>query len=495
MAAAQRLPSPNPELAQLVDESGASKNALAHRVNELAREHGLPGQYNHTSVRNWTEKGMVPRPPVPLLIAQALRERLGRPVSTAEIGMPDELHTPHAHAGLEFPRDPSHAARVATQFWSQVNRRKFLSTGAFTVSAFATPVTRWLVQPSASPVPQTHHQSPDKAFAISTFAGPVNQWLSQSPDTPAVESGVGRRVGLHDVNELWQAAEEARRWDAKYGGGDAKSSSLTSYLRRRAAPLLHGTFSEPIGRELFSVSSELSRLVGWSAFDDGHHALAQQHFIQALSLARTGGNVELGAYVLTTMALQTLLRGHPSEAIDMCQGAYERSKTVAAPKVLAFTRLIEARAHARANAPRAAGAALAASEALLETARPAEQPTWIGYLTHARLSGDAAEVYRDLGNTKAALAWNTQAASMPADSSTRCVGIRLAVVGSAYLQAGDLDQGLHHGRQAVKVLSSVDSARARGYVRGVTTALEPWKNEARVKDFIHHARAQLALST
>lgn len=42
------------------------------------------------------------------------------------------------------------------------------------------------------------------------------------------------------------------------------------------------------------------------------------------------------------MALRASLRGCPDEAVDMAQGAYDRARHQAAPRVLAFARLIEA---------------------------------------------------------------------------------------------------------------------------------------------------------
>lgn len=74
------------------------------------------------------------------------------------------------------------------------------------------------------------------------------------------------------------------------------------------------------------MTAELSRLAGWTAFDVGQHDAAQRHFIQALRLARAGGDVQLGSYVLTTMAMQSLMRGFAAEAVDMAQGAFERAK-------------------------------------------------------------------------------------------------------------------------------------------------------------------------
>ncbi|MEV0915255.1 sporulation protein [Streptomyces sp. NPDC049967] len=459
---ARRSRPPNADLARLIEGCGASHKSLAHRINQLAQQAGTATDYSHTSVANWCRRGMTPKWPVPELLAQAIGERLGRCVGLAEIGMAD-AQTPDANVGLDFPRDPADAVRVATSFWSSVNRRDFLATGAsgFAVSAFAAPVTRWLVTPA---------------------------------DETAGHRG-GGQVGRADLDELREAADDARRWDSRYGGGNWKANSVTTCLQERAAPLLRGSFADGVGRELFSVTAELSRLAGWTAFDVGQHDVAQRHFIQALRLARAGGDVQLGCYVLTTMAMQSLLRGFAGEAVDMAQGAFERAKGRAVPRVLAFTKLIEARAHARENDPKAASRALAASEGLLEQAKDAggDEPAWIDFYHHARLSADAAEVFRDLRNPKAALAWNQRAAAMPPGVFTRSVGMRLAIVGTAHLQARDLGLGLELGNRSVDILARVRSSRALDYVREFSTALAPWRREPAVRDFIHRTRTELAI--
>lgn len=287
------------------------------------------------------------------------------------------------------------------------------------------------------------------------------------PCEEAADQVGGRQVGRADLDGLREAADEARRWDSRYGGGNGRATSVTACLSERAAPLLRGSFCEGVGRELFSVTAELSRLAGWTAFDVGRHDAARRHFVRALRLARAGRDVQLGCYVLTTMAMQSLLSGSVCEAVGMAQGAFERAKGQAAPRVLAFTKLIEARAHARGNDPRAAARALAASEDLLgrAEARAHEEPSWIDFYHHARLSADAAEVYRDLNNPKAALAWNQQAAAMAPGVFTRSVGMRLAIVATAHLQARDLEHGLELGHRSVGILAHVTSARAGGRLR------------------------------
>ncbi|MEV1009478.1 sporulation protein [Streptomyces sp. NPDC049881] len=444
--------SPNTSLAALVTASGASHKALAHRVNQLAAAAGRPTSYTHTSVVNWLD-GMVPRQPAPAMLAQALGERLGRAVDVAEIGL--AAQGPGGDSGLELPRDPADATQRASEFWRDMHRRTF--GRAFAVSAYTLPVTRWLIQPAAA-------------------------------HTPA--QGGGRRVGQRDLDELWQHAEQARQWDARHGGGTWRTSQVVDCLTTRAAPLLAGRATQQITDGLYSATAELSRLVGWAAFDSGEHALAQRHFVQALSLARAGGNAELGAYVLATMALQTMRRGYPDEAIDMAQGAVQRAGRDATPRVLAFARLIEARAHARTGDERAATRALSACEHLLDTARERQSPTYIAYFGPARMASDAVEIYRDLGKPRVAAGWDAQCA-MPA-GHTRAVGLRLSVTATAHLQARDLDQGLTVARRAVDILSGVSSARAREYIEDIHTALLPWSHDPRVQTWQTHTRRQLA---
>ncbi|MFE7805883.1 sporulation protein [Streptomyces sp. NPDC057430] len=450
---------PNLALKQLLEESGTSRESLARRVNSLSQLTGKSRGYTHTSVSNWIDRGMIPHAPVPSLIAAVLGERLGRPVSLDDIGM-GKLRENWADMGLDFPRDPEDALRLSVEYWSSMlQRRTLLTGGPLAIAAYHTPVRRWLAKPA---------------------------------DEPASREG-GRQVGRADLNELWHAAEDARRWDSKYGGGNARASSVTEVLQNQAAPLLRGTYTEALGAELFTATAELARVAAWAAVDTGQHGLAQQHFIQALRLARSAGDVQTGSYVMATMSLHAYLQGHVNEAIDMAEGAYERGKHHAAPRVIAFAKLAEARAHGKAGDARAASRALATAENLLASIRPGTRdPQQLAYLTHARISTDAVEISRDLGDLKSALRWSRQADAMPIGVYTRAVGIRLAVLSSAHIKAGNLDQGLDLGERAVDVLSRVNSPRAHDYVRQVNHSLQPWGREGRVRDFVHRSTTTFA---
>ncbi|MGH3843393.1 MAG: hypothetical protein ACRDS0_18410, partial [Pseudonocardiaceae bacterium] len=426
---------PNSDLERVITTSGASHSSLARRLNQLASGNGLHTSYTHTSWANWTRRGTMPAEPIRPLIAQVLAERLGRPVSLSEIGI-DTTDVTESVVGLDFPRDLPGAIHAASRFWSQVDRRDFFASGGIALAHYHTPIRRWLTTPA----------DPDAAFT-GDAAFP--------------------KVGRSDVTELLAAAEEARWWDSRYGGGNWRTSAITVCLKERAAPLLHGRYRDDIGKQLFTATAQLSRLAGWAAFDNGQHALAQRHYIQALRQARAGGDIPLGGYILVCMALQATLRGFHDDAIDMVDGAFQRARHRATPKVLAFYKLIEARIWARDSNPRAASTALADSERLLSSGanRSGDNPTWIDFLDHARLAADATEIHRDLAMPTQALRWNREA-TMATNVYARSHALRLAVLGSVHLQgySPDLHRAVAHGHRTVDVLAHVTSARALDYL-------------------------------
>ncbi|MFJ8495433.1 hypothetical protein ACIRBZ_44980 [Streptomyces sp. NPDC094038] len=105
----------NAALAELIEASQISRNALAQLVNSRAERAGHTCSYTHTSVTNWIVRGMTPKPPVPQFIAQVLADRLGHPVEPADTGMPQGSED-SSQIGLGFPRDTHDAVRTTAQF-------------------------------------------------------------------------------------------------------------------------------------------------------------------------------------------------------------------------------------------------------------------------------------------------------------------------------------------------------------------------------------------
>ncbi|MBM4829989.1 sporulation protein [Actinospica acidiphila] len=463
---------PNEKLGAVLALAGISNAGLARRVNDLGAQRGLTLRYDKTSVARWVSKGMVPQGAAPHLIAAAIGQKLGRPVPLHEIGLADA--DPAPEVGLAFPRDVGQAVKSATELYrlDLAGRRAGSGgiwqslAGSFAVSAYATPASRWLITPADSSV----------AREVS----------------PSEGSGAPLKVGHSDVQKLREAAEDARRWDSKYGGGDWRSSMVPECLRVEAAPLLLGSYSDDVGRSLFGAAAELTRLAGWMAFDTGQQEAAQRYYIQALRLARAAADVPLGGYVLASMSLQATYRGFGDEGVDLAQAALERNRGLATARTLSFFRLVEARAHARAGDAQAAGAALKSSESWLERSRPGDSdPTWLGFYSYDRFAADAAECYRDLKAPRQVRRFTEQALSKPTEEFVRSHGLRLVVSAVAELESGNLDAACEQGVRAVEVAGRISSARTTEYVKDLLHRLEPYGDEPRVVELRERARPLL----
>ncbi len=138
------------------------------------------------------------------------------------------------------------------------------------------------------------------------------------------------------------------------------------------------------------------------------------------------------------MAMQSLMRGFTSEAIDRAQGAYRRGQTLD-PRVAGFAKLIEARSHARA------------------------------------------------GDERSTSAWNA-AGPMPSDAFVRSRSVRLSVLASAHAQNGDLAQSLHLGRESLALFTRLGSLRGMEYLRVYGRSLEPWRRDPQVVTYLADVR-------
>ncbi|MFD9501042.1 sporulation protein [Streptomyces sp. NPDC060035] len=486
---------PNEKLGTVLALAGISNAGLARRVNDLGAQRGLTLRYDKTSVARWVAKGMVPQGAAPHLIAAAIGAKLGRPVPLHEIGLADA--DPAPEVGLAFPRDVGEAVRSATDLYrlDPAGRRgggiwQSLA-GSFAVSAYATPASRWLITPADPSV--ARDSTTAEAAILGAPGAPGAQGgvpVQPGPDTSSDASPL--RVGHSDVAKLREAAQDARRWDSKYGGGDWRSSMVPECLRVDAAPLLLGSYSDEVGRALFGASAELTRLAGWMAFDTGQQEAAQRYYIQALRLARAAADVPLGGYVLASMSLQATYRGFADEGVDLAQAAVERNRGLATARTMSFFRLVEARAHAKASDAPAAGAALKAAESWLERSRAGDaDPSWLGFYSYDRFAADAAECYRDLKAPRQARRFTEQALSKPTEEFVRSHGLRLVVSAVAELESGNLDAACAAGTRAVEVAGRISSARTTEYVRDLLHRLEPYGDEPRVAELRERARPLL----
>lgn len=98
--------------------------------------------------------------------------------------------------------------------------------------------------------------------------------------TGLVLPALGRHVGEADVARIRADAELFGLMDHRHGGGHVRWL-VVEYLRREVAPLVHGVYSDRVGRELLAAAAVLTRRAGMMACDCGRHGPARPVTISA----------------------------------------------------------------------------------------------------------------------------------------------------------------------------------------------------------------------
>jgi transcriptional regulator with XRE-family HTH domain len=108
------------------------------------------------------------------------------------------------------------------------------------------------------------------------------RWLIDRSRQPDSEIARGVRIGIADVDRFRATVDLFTQLDDRFGGGHARQA-LVQYLSTDADRLLHGRFSDSVGRALFSATAEATLLAAWMSYDSAPgSSLAQRYFIQAL---------------------------------------------------------------------------------------------------------------------------------------------------------------------------------------------------------------------
>lgn len=442
--------SPNDQLSYWLGRSGMSRKELARRVIAKAIEWGQPHiTPNATRVRRWLE-GETPRQPVPDILAGVFSEHFGWRITTYDLGLGDGAS---AEAALTY--DPSFAATVevvADLGRADVDRRKFLA---------------------AAP------------FAAVAGVGPSRDWLLNTLDQ---EPEPGPRVRLEDVSAVKNMFATFQRMDVLQGGGSGRLV-LAEYMNWHVYPLLRRSHDETVRRALCEAAAEQTYLLGWMAYDNGEHSVAQRYLIQSLRLAEESGNAPLGAHVLAGMADQATLLGNPREGRRLAQAGRQGLSRWTSPACLADLWCLEARALALLDEKVAAARAVVESERAYERVDLAEEPDWAAFIDPAYLHGEHANTMRDLGEAKAAEEHARRSIDhAKTQNRARRGAMSQAALAVSHLQRRDLDGAYAAGLRTLRLTGQVKSSRAVEAVQDLQRRMAPFGSHRLVADFNERVR-------
>lgn len=445
----------NEDLAALMREAGFLKDdgSVGLKVFARAASRHSDRTYTHTYVKRWLS-GMVPRDDVTRqAIVRALSERLGRLVGLDEVGFGAREKVP-ADLGLSYPDKAIEGLSVVGGLWrADLANASVLLNAPANVGAWNEASLSWLV--------------------------------SARRDTT---KGTGkRRVGPADIAGIQSTTELFDKLDGQHGGGHARRA-LIEFLRTDLDALLHGSYNDEIGRELFKVASQATLLGAWMSYDAGLHGLAQRYFIQALKLAELTGDRLRGASILDAMSHQATFLGKYREAANLARAARMGTETAGSPSASAHFYAMEARALARLGDAGECDQAMSAAVREFERRNPDDDPAdWFGYFNEAELAAELGHCNRDLGRAVDASAYASQSLGPAESGYVRSDFFVTMVLADAYLDQGEAEQACRVALDALEIGEQLKSARCQAYVDEFRHRLSRVGNSSTVRDFTEQA--------
>jgi hypothetical protein len=463
----------NEELILLLNTAGWRPETLARKLTAtLAKRPGETRFVHPKTPYGWLNHGDVPHPPIPDLVVLLLSEELGEAIPFDRV-WPAKAR----RSALWLPAD--HGMDVT---WSQAGTVELLHG--------------W--------VRDMLRRRGFTAISGAALTVPAWQWLDHGTKPVAPMN----RDSAHVSPELVTAIEDhicrLRRLDDAQGGGDA-----LGYVRDQfdvvARMLREQSYSARIGKRLHVALAELGQIAGFMAFDGNHHGLAQRYFLAGLHSAHTAGDRALAANILGMLAYQAAECGKVSDSLQLAAAAEAgAASTGATVRAMVQDRLT--RCHAAAGDLVGVDRARTRARELLGQAqeRPEQVPTWAYWVTPPCLDAHAGQALVEVANKvpgrRGRLLADSQSllaprvAVKPTDRYQRSAVFHGTYLALAHLYAGELDESVAIGRQALDRVGSVNSARSIGMLRQLRTELTaPARRNPTVRAFTTDLDAALAV--
>ncbi|GHC82432.1 transcriptional regulator [Streptomyces flavofungini] len=420
---------PNTLLDAILDEAGISHAGLAAHVNQAGKARGLSLRYEHTAVARWL-KGQRPRGQVPDLICEVLAGRLQRTVALDDIG-------------LGVPGIP--AARQGSM--------------ASTLSGFVERATAlW-----RSDEQQRPHLLGAPAVTGTPAVMPVWEW-ENPPEDVDVSRGGRHPVSMAEV-EMMRAARTHYEQMYRKTGGVAMRTRIVGFLNAEAAPLIRGSYTDAMGRQLHRATGGLVAIAGICAYDSDAHGLAQRYFHQALRLAKASGDRGLGAYVIALLVNQSLFMREYRQAVAFAEAALRAAGRDITPALASDLYAMQAKAYAHLGDGSSALSCIRRAEAAADRIRRGREPDETGYVQPGLVNVQVAEALLSLGDLTGAHEHAAAAVDTPAHDRGRVH--RLAMLSQIELRQGNTDEAVATAVEMAEQARGMESQRLRDRLRAV----------------------------
>ncbi|SEB74354.1 hypothetical protein SAMN05428945_1037 [Streptomyces sp. 2224.1] len=329
--------------------------------------------------------------------------------------------------GLALGDDPIDALLPMWRF--ELDRRRFLTTSAYSVAAAALPLT----------------------------------YVQEIADRTAAARS-GHTVGMAEVAAVRDMVRVFSEMDEPHGGQHGRSA-LVQYLRDDIAPLCRGRFrTEELRQQMLSAASRGVHLLGWKSYDAGQQGLAQRYYLQSYALAVESGVTGHDGFVMRTMAMQGLKLHRPEHCLGLAETGLNHAKGKVDAQTESLFRVVHAHTLAKAGRRTAALAEAERASTLLTAGPGDEVPFWALAWgpPAASVYSRNAKVYETLGDHRtAAEHYGRAAGARPAGTYARIVALDLVAGAEMQLKRGQIEQACTTWNRALDHMDSVRSVRTR----------------------------------
>ncbi|GAB3696035.1 helix-turn-helix domain-containing protein [Saccharopolyspora tripterygii] len=299
----------------------------------------------------------------------------------------------------------------------------------------------------------------------------AHEWLvGESP--MVVQVRAGRRVGAELATELERRVVELRHLDDVVACRDLLPA-VSRELADAGELVRSASFSEPVGRRLFTAVGELAQLAGWIASDAGRHAEAQRFYVSGVGAAGEASDRVLGAQLLSSLSYQVANVCDPRDAVLLARTAALGAEG-ATPVVRAL--FLERVAWASVRAADVTGtwrALEAVDEAYERRGGSGSEPEWVYWLDRSEIDVMAGRCMIELGRPADAEPLLARAIAHYPPDHAREVALYLSWLAESHARAGDLDaarDALDRAQRHAEIMPSARTEARLGVVRGVCGA-------------------------
>jgi hypothetical protein len=243
---------------------------IAGVIRQVSLDSGArPLYYRRSSLAYWSN-GVTPQADAIPVLVEAMSRLLNRPdLSSSDLGWPDQADQ---EPDQQHPWHGDAVARLALLGRSSLDRRAFLGSSIFLLSALDVPQQPWeQTRPTGDPT----------------------------------------RVGAGDIARVREMTSQFAQADSLFGGAEALPS-LGAYITQVVVPMLRAR-SGNRAPDLFTAASDLAYIGGWMSTDAGQAGLAQRYYVLAARLADEAGDRSSRATALRGLALHAIEMGIPAK--------------------------------------------------------------------------------------------------------------------------------------------------------------------------------------